>query len=258
MALRFASINIEGSKHLAPVTDFLKQYQGDVICVQELMLRDREHFERELGMHSVFAPRVIDMRHATPEDPNPMMGIGIFSKKPYTSTRCEYYHGSPDAIRTDAVGKRNPSEDAEALLSITLESDSSLYTIGTTHFMWSPDGAPNDAQRRDLPKFLKVLETFSDLVWCGDTNAPRGGQIWATFASRYHDAIPATYVWSIDRTMHKAGAARLEADAAKIGLEGLMVDALFTTPHYSVSEVTLTPGLSDHMAVTALIEKKSE
>ena len=36
---------------------------------------------------------------------------------------------------------------------------------------------------------------------------------------------------------------------------GLMVDGLFTTPKYIASNVKLEPGVSDHMAIVANIEK---
>ena len=63
------------------------------------------------------------------------------------------------------------------------------------------------------------------------------------------DNIPPQYPTSIDVTLHKRGRERPHEFADK------MVDGLFTTPGYRARDVELHFGISDHAAVTALIER---
>lgn len=80
------------------------------------------------------------------------------------------------------------------------------------------------------------------LVLCGDFNAPRGGPIFSQFAERWRDCIPQHIATSIDPDLHRAGALQL------------MVDGLFTTADFAVSNVRMHCGVSDHKAITADIE----
>ena len=81
------------------------------------------------------------------------------------------------------------------------------------------------------------------MVLTGDFNAPRGGTIFDLLARTWQDCIPQDVTTSIDPVLHRAGALTL------------MVDGLFTTPHYHATEVQLHTGLSDHQAITASISR---
>jgi endonuclease/exonuclease/phosphatase family metal-dependent hydrolase len=93
-----------------------------------------------------------------------------------------------------------------------------------------------------LLEFLK--KNFKEIVFCGDFNAPRGGEIFSAFADRYKDNIPEKYKTSLDSS-HKG--------YGKPWWETTMVDGIFSTPRYIVKNVIFHKGLSDHQAVTAEI-----
>jgi endonuclease/exonuclease/phosphatase family metal-dependent hydrolase len=250
--LKLIQINIESSKHLEKIIPFLKAQNPDVITLQELMEEDLKKFEEELGMVSLFTPQAI--QNGGPQ------GVGILSKTPFVNSRITQYGGVftneiPVYIHneTDRLASYNTSKFM--LLVAEVEKDGEVFKIATTHFPVSVGGKTSDFQRQDLVRLLPLLEQEGELVLAGDFNAPRGGEIFSALASKYADNIPPEYIWSIDRHMHRAGPMKLEADAQAAGFEGFMVDGIFSTPGYSVSNIEIHPGISDHCGFSAEISK---
>ena len=95
-----------------------------------------------------------------------------------------------------------------------------------------------------MKALLAHLNGTGEFVLCGDFNAPRGGEMFAELSSRYTDNVPASYLSSLDPKLHRAG--NLER----------MVDGIFTTPTYLVSDVEMYSGISDHCAFTATLQKR--
>lgn len=236
--VRFASINIEGDKHLHAVSSFLKNFQPDIVCFQELTSSSVEFFEKALGMEGHFLPMTKD----DIEFPETLFGIGLYSALPVSAVSARYYYGGSGNLPTLIL--EDEKTIWRALLQATVKKDSQFFTVATTHFTKTSDGSTSEKQRQDLKKLMSLLDAVPEFVLAGDFNAPRGREIFTALASRYKDNIPAEYTTSIDKNFHKAG-----------GLL-LMIDCLFSTPQYEVSDVRLTDGVSDHLAITALITKK--
>lgn len=243
MALRIVSVNIERSKHLDRMRAFLDAQRPDAICMQELMEYDVPYFE-QVGGPCLFTPAT---RHPAEDRPG-IMGTGIFSRLPVVASAEQYYLGSRDAIFdfdfTNAQTKH--ATETRAVAYCDIEKDGAVFRVGTTHFTWTPDGSPDDLQRADLKNLLGVLEGLGEFVLAGDFNAPRvyhsePGEIFSLLAAKYVDNIPLEYETSIDGSIHRAGPLPY------------MVDGLFSTPGYAVSDVTLHAGVSDHMAITATV-----
>ncbi|MDO8590753.1 MAG: hypothetical protein Q7R65_02105 [bacterium] len=244
--IRFASINIEHNAHYDQVIPFLKNFQPDVICLQELLECDIALFERELGMKCVFAPMALTPK--VKDDisaPMARSGIGILTASTILASNAHYYVGSQDDI---PVFYKDPKTGIitvnKVLLSVAISHNGMPYTFANTHFTWTEGGHTTDEQRAHLKKLFAILDTMPEFVLSGDFNAPRGREIFSTLAARYKDNIPAHYKTSIDKNLHRAGDLQL------------MVDGLFSTPQYEITDVKLTDGVSDHMAVTALISKE--
>jgi endonuclease/exonuclease/phosphatase family metal-dependent hydrolase len=171
-------------------------------------------------------------------------GITVFSRLPIKE------HGERMYVRINNDGIPESRSDNPTfsnthnrmVLWCNVEKDGITYRIATTHFTWTPDGSPSDAQRRDLSAMLDKLKNFGEFVLCGDFNAPRGGEIFSAIAAKYKDNIPPKYTTSIDGNLHRAGHIPL------------MVDGIFSTPAYRISNVVLHNGVSDHCAITADVE----
>jgi endonuclease/exonuclease/phosphatase family metal-dependent hydrolase len=244
-SISLVSVNIERSKHLDLVRDFLASRNPDIVCMQELCERDVAALESMLGMVCVYAPSGLHPADP-PEQGGVLVGVGIFSRLPIVNHSIEYYSGSETHARRDEI---HTNFDDHALITCDIEKEGITFSILTTHFTWTPRGAPDDNQRRDMKTLLEMLATKDEFVLCGDFNAPRmleekPGEIFATIAQAYKDNIPAQYLTSLDPARHRAPLAQ-QADK--------MVDGLFTTPGYHTSDVELHASVSDHCAITATI-----
>jgi endonuclease/exonuclease/phosphatase family metal-dependent hydrolase len=240
--LAFASINIERSKHLSRVATFLRAHAPDVVCLQELVANDLAALRDELGYkHHFYVPMC---RFPDPSGPR-TIGIGVFSHHAFLSAEGISYGGKGSGLdvvdRTSAESRFQTNRYSIALVRIGLGDD--VFTIGTTHFPWTDNANTTDFQRTACDNLLRMLEGRS-LVFAGDFNAPRDGEIFNRLAKVWTDNIPPAYTSSLDRTLHR------------VGHRELMVDGLFSTAEYSVSEVALHEGVSDHRAVTALVGKQ--
>lgn len=242
--IRFASINIEGDMHRERVVSFLGDFKPDVVCFQELIESSVPFFERALGMKGYFVPVTVhNVRPFDSESPIGIYGVGLFSNNLVSDVKIDYYSGGIGNIPRFVRGHEG-STIWRALLRGTVSKNDERYTVAVTHFTWTSDGSTSDKQREDLKNLLAITEKSPDIILCGDFNAPRGEEIFGILAKKYKDNIPVEYVSSLDTELHRIGK-----------VKQLMVDGLFTTPHYKVSEVKLSEGVSDHMAVTALISK---
>ena len=242
-ALRLVSVNIERSKHLDLVVPFLKAQQADVVCLQECMERDIPLLKSVAGEHVLYTPLCVIVDR--PNEPDGVYGQAIFSKSPFVSTLEEYYAGEYDPIPSHGNDKAESIlRVARALSAVEIEKGGATYRIATTHFTWSAEGAPSETQREDLQKLLEILRPFPDLILTGDFNTPRGTEIFDAIAAKYRDNIPAKYTTSIYGPFHRAGPLPY------------MVDGLFSTLAYEVTDVELHSGVSDHCAITASISRK--
>ncbi len=251
MALKLASVNIERSKHLDRVAQFVAREKPEVLCIQELMQKDAEKIR---GMGLFASESFVPMCRLTKEHPGEVMGLGIFTRQAAKGFSHGYYVGD-DRNVPDVDPLTPSSEENRAVLVCDIERDGATYRVATTHFTWTPNGKPNEKQRHELVSLFSLLDTLGEFVLTGDFNAPRGGEIFSSIADRYKDNVPAQYGWSLDLNLHRARGGSIERDAKEAGLPGLMVDGLFSTSAYDVKNVTLQDGVSDHMAIVADISK---
>lgn len=236
MSLRLAQINIERDRHIDTVSAFLKAEMPDVVCLQEVFEEDVPRFAELVGATAQFAGTMIWEGKTE--------GIAVLSRLPFMGTHTIPYAGTPhlrEFIEGTAAEKHATMR--YILLGGDFEKDGAYYRIMTTHFTWTPDGEADDFQRADMAALLTTLDPLNDLVLTGDFNAPRGKEIWEQLAERFKDNVPPQYVSSLDRNLHRAG--HLD----------YIVDGIFSTPLYKVSDVELRGGVSDHCALIATISK---
>lgn len=153
------------------------------------------------------------------------------------------YYVDPSSDDATIV-ERRPNQRDRILLVVELQRGGRTYRVLTTHFIWTPDGGVNELQQSTFVAFSTVLDRYDDeqgVLLTGDFNAPRGLEIFDALSRRYTDNIPKDVTTTIDQKLHRKN--------------GLMyvVDGLFTTPNYSVSDVEVIDGVSDHKAIVAKI-----
>lgn len=236
-SIKLVTLNIERSKHLNLVLPFLEREQPDVVCLQELCSGDIEKFSTTLGMQGYTEPLTIH----TVDGGKCHFSIGIFSRLPVVEHEVKYYYRTSETL--SIFKPRDRRTINRALLRCDVVKDGVIFRIGTTHFTWTPNGEADDVQREDVERLFEVLELQGDIVFVGDFNAPRGKEIFSRIAERYQDNVPREYMTSIDGALHRAGALPH------------MVDGIFSTPGYKVSDVHMVCGVSDHCALVAEVQK---
>lgn len=241
--LKLFSLNIEEAKHYDRWVPFVQEKGFDVVCLQEVCKSDLHIFEERLDMKFIFTPMCNIFRSDNGE--RDVCGVAIGSKlAPESNDSISYvkeYHSE-----TEPDSPKGFMWPARVLLSVTYKKDGEPFHISTTHFTKTPDGEITDYQRKDANALLSILQAKGDFVLCGDMNAPRGKECFGMFAEHYHDNIPAHYKSSLDMEIRSHP---FEGDS------NLMVDCLFSTPHYRTENVELVSGLSDHMGIVTDIYK---
>jgi endonuclease/exonuclease/phosphatase family metal-dependent hydrolase len=244
--ISFATINVENFKHVTSVRNFLLERRPDVVCLQELLKSEYEDLKTILRMEGFFVPLTLRPR----EDKSTIEpeGLGILTTGRIIDSKDFFYRG--DSAKLKEWNKESPDRLLEtvyaAVALIQSEIKSKLYSFATTHFTWTPDGKASDMQRVDMGNLLKILADINSFVLCGDFNAPRGGEIFTQLSSRYKDNIPERFDSSLDPKLHRRGDLHL------------MVDGVFSTADFDVTDVDFHAGVSDHFAITGKVNCRSD
>lgn len=239
MTLKLISVNIERRRHIEKIIPFLREANADIVCLQEVMATDVLHLASIHNYFSFFSPTTLHQR-----SDNGIEGIAIFSRYPFFNLYLHQYAGPEKALTLyDKSSVESLHESRRYLLQVCeLDFNNKRYRLANTHFTWSADGQADDYQRQDLLKMMQYLKQYPSLVFAGDFNAPRGREIFSKIAAEYRDNIPHKYETSLDKNLHRAG------------YLPYMVDGLFSSPEYHVSDVELIFGVSDHAAVRAIVD----
>jgi endonuclease/exonuclease/phosphatase family metal-dependent hydrolase len=238
MALKFISVNVERDRHLDKIKNLLIESNADFVCLQEVMQYEVSELAKTQNYFSFFSPTT---RHQPGDDK--WEGIAVLSRYPLRVTNVHQYAGPERPGLYDKSTTETLQKTRRYLLQVCeIESDQKRYRFANTHFTWSRDGQADDYQRQDVKKMLEFLQGYKSLVLSGDFNAPRGREIFSTIAEQYKDNIPADYQTSLDENLHRCG------------YLPYVVDGLFSTPEYKVTNVELVFGVSDHAAVRAEVD----
>ncbi|MBI3633328.1 MAG: endonuclease/exonuclease/phosphatase family protein [Candidatus Vogelbacteria bacterium] len=244
--MKLISINIEGDLHNDAVFDFIKQENPDVVCIQELLERDLDIFRHQLAFDSVYQPFMFWSNPVYPTFRGQRQGTAIFAKLIKASGAIFYTGNEENILKSfdEYLSNEQFQKNRSFVWADVSNLDGRLFRFISVQLPVTKKGETTSYQLETVELLIGELDKLGEFVLCGDMNAPRGKEAFSRLASRYKDNIPAQYQTSIDQNLHKSK-----------GLQ-LMVDGLFTTPKYSVSQVRLADGLSDHMAVIALIEHR--
>lgn len=239
--MKLIDVNIERSNHLDRIEAFLREEQADIVCMQEVIESDLPRLSAAAGPHVVFAPMIKGIWNGKEETE----GVCIISRTPLLASSVHYYQGTEGTVPVyDPAVPSSKMGQNHILLTCDIEHEGVEFRIATTHMPVSPPpGDADERQRAAVRRLLPILEAQGELIFCGDFNAPRPKEIYQAFAVRYEDNVPPEYTNSIDQQFHRN--APLER----------MVDYIFSTPGYAVSDVRMVCGVSDHCALVADILK---
>lgn len=244
-AICLLHLNIERERHLDAVKRLLAQKHPDIFCLNEVPESLAETLAGVLGFVFHFEP----MGNYAEPDGRGTFKVGIMIAWDPSLTIIEepraylYNHHVTDQVIWVA---NDPASSRRVMLVVTVQKNGVPFRIGTTHFTWTPDGSASDVQREDMKNLLSIIEKFDDehgIVFCGDFNAPRGGEIFGMMSAQYRDNLPLTVTTTLDQELHRA---------APIVLA---VDNIFSSKEYSVNMNEPIFGVSDHCALIADITR---
>lgn len=239
--LVLASVNIEGDNHLPNVLDFLESRNPDIVCFQELFQKDLAIFGEKYPFSFYIPTATVLKTNKFRVNPQGPIGVGIFSKFPIEEPHACYYVKHP-TLPELVDGQPNAAD--RVILKARIKKADQFFDIATTHFTWSPGGMVTDEQRNNLNSMLSCIEK-QELVLCGDFNAPRGGEIFSKLSTHMKDNIPKEITTTIDQKLHRIS-----------GIQ-FVVDGMFGTQRYSVTNVEVVDAVSDHCAIIGNVEIES-
>ena len=238
MALKLLTLNIENSRHLERVRATIDEHSPDILCLQEVIESDCAYLASSAGYTVKYA---LSGHLQTKLGPERNWGVAVLSRVPVIRQKLSYY---ADDLRMRLL--REPNDPRRVLVVTELEHLGQQYRIITTHFTWTPNATIDDEQRADFVRVKSLLSEYPDYVLCGDFNAPRGREMFGKFVDELHliDHLPAHVQSTLDPQFHRAGDLRL------------VVDTIFSTSHYQISNVRVLDGISDHKGILALVERR--
>lgn len=243
MSLSFLSLNIEADLHISAIEKYLSSQKPDIVALQEVYKVHAESFAKKFGYECVFAPHVnFNVQEGIFKLPGEW-GICILSKPKILQSKISYYGEKGTEIPTHFL---DTLKHPRALLSIEVEEGGKQYTFATTHFTWAMPDDADRAQAKDLSQFLPLLTGLNSFVLSGDFNAPRRTQLYQKLSTEYISWIPLSVDSTLDPILFR-----------RPGLN-LVVDHLFSTPDYQITNVEVLTGLSDHCALYAVVDKLSD
>ncbi len=223
MSLKVVSVNIEGDKHLDIVADFLAREQADIVCLMEVIESSLDNVLLDYPYRK-FAANFRD-------DKENVYGVAIASKKPWTWSESMFFDPTEPKELSYAGGGITHRP-------VMVWGEMDGFILGSVHFTWTPDGKDSDDQTRDLGKLLSKLEK-KPLLMCGDFNIPRGNENYLKLARKYKDNIPKDIQSTLDPILHYS-------NHEVPGKLKLIVDYVWSTPEYEVSDVRVVQSVSDH------------
>lgn len=235
--MKIVSINIEDKKHLERVVSFLAREDAIVVCLMEVREQD------VLILAGDKYPYVVYAANSLLSGTSEKTGVAILSKKMIFEVE-KYYCGEKASEYITSPGN---GTHAPVVLLAKIVSEEGECQIGAVHFSWTPDGHENPRQEDHLKKLLKYLEKQGEFVLCGDFNIPRGYKLYQSLADKYQDNIPVAIASTIDPSLHRA-------NFAQHGKLALVVDYVWSTPKYRVSQVRIEDGISDHCGVVCVVD----
>jgi endonuclease/exonuclease/phosphatase family metal-dependent hydrolase len=242
MPLKLLTLNIEHDRHLDLVARTIATHLPDIVCLQEVFEKDCLKLAAVGGYQVKYAISTLmpegDAGNTTPRS----WGVAVLTRVPVHNQTVAYY-ADDQRIRI----YQEPNDQRRMVVMTELQHEGRTYKIGTTHFTWSMAGETTDEQRADFVRLKQALLPYPDCVLCGDFNAPRGGEMFALFTNELGlvDHLPSHVTTTIDPRLHYAGALEL------------VVDTIFSTPEYRVTDVQVLEGISDHKGILGLVERRT-
>lgn len=242
--MKMVSLNVEGELHKDKIAELIHVEQAEVVCLQEFFPETAKQILGERYPYQFFVPtyRVDQTEKGLIPSETRVWGEVIASQIPFIKT--EKFYMPMDAYTANNLPVHGTDNHLPTLLVAELGNGA---TIATTHFTWTPKASVTARQRAQVRALAEVVND-RQMVVVGDFNIPRGNEMYAELTRIWTDNIPKQVESTLDPELHYAN--REEKGRLK-----LVVDYVWSTTGYKVSEVEVVKGVSDHCAIVAQVDK---
>lgn len=240
--------NVWYKEDIRNIAKFLLEHPADIICLQELTVRDDDgankdaaktshapnYIAKQLGYHHFY--KEIDLGEGKINIAN-----GIFSRYPIVETKREW-------INT-ASGTGHYDDEFRAYIEVTVDVGGKKLTVATTHMSYTNAFVSTLSKEKEADALAAILRTKKqNFVFTGDLNAAPGAptiykvaQILKNVGPDYNEKTWTTKPFSYDGFEETELRWRL--------------DYIFATPDVKpVYAKVLKTDYSDHLPVMAKIE----
>lgn len=125
---------------------------------------------------------------------------------------------------------------------MTIDIEGSVFNIATCHLPVNyPGNIISPLQMEVFDRLKENLPVSGELFLTGDFNSPRGTFIFDSLANIFVDNVPKDLVSSLDPVLHRAPNLNY------------VVDGIFSTKGYKVSDMVIHTGLSDHKGISGIL-----
>jgi exonuclease III len=241
--MKIISLNMEGDKHIDKIIKLLEKEKADIVCFSEIFEEDIKFLTPLIDIPYIFAHECYRQSMVKNNADIKTFGVAIFSKN-ITWSNIFYVVGNHNLIpkfQKSANLEEKPHELYVPAITVKIQFNNKEYFITNTHLVVTEKGESTDYSFEQATKLVNYLKEYPEMIICGDFNSPRGGGVFDYFCKFYKDNIPNKYKTSLDQNLHRVKKLKF------------MVDVLFSTKNYTVENVKLVDGVSDHMAVIAQI-----
>lgn len=246
--MKLLSVNIEGQRHLDKIKALLIGENADVVCLAECFPDTVEFISSGKYPYQLFASTYMvdqDGEDRLISSKTRRWGEAILSKYPLIDTRITYL--SMDSYGPDNLPIHGTDNHIPALLLASVKIKGEKYQMGTVHLTWTPKATMTKRQKENVGELLSLVKN-QEIVLAGDFNILRGNQVYGQMTSFFKDNIPPMIESTIDPDLHYR-------NTKQSGILKLVVDYIFSTSEYRVSDVRVISHVSDHCALSCVVNK---
>ena len=149
--MKLLSLNVEGILHTDRILPYLQSQNADVVCLQEGS-ETYVDFLKDQDYAVAFLPRCLKTQNGTAYTD----GVILATRHKVVFTHHYYYKTDGELVLEQHKMETEPRRNWQVLVMGTIEiPNEGMYTIGTTHFTWTPVGSyASPAQVTDMEQLL--------------------------------------------------------------------------------------------------------
>ncbi len=240
MQISILQWNVWVNEDIHNVAKFLAEHPADIICLQELTIRDKpktghgpDFIAEQLGYNHFY--KQIDVG-----DDNVYFVNSIFSRYMIVSSNWEWIN--------KPTGTGNFDDQYRAYVEVTLDVDGQELTVATTHMSFTTRFVSTPRKEQEADRLATILQTKKDrFIFTGDLNATPDSPTVQKISGILKNVGP-------DLSLHTWTTKPFSYDGFKEKHLNWRLDYIFATPDITPQTAgVLVTDYSDHLPILAVV-----